>query len=950
MQDKIVIKGAREHNLKNIDLEIPKNKLVVISGISGSGKSSLAFDTLYAEGQRRYVESLSAYARQFLGLMEKPDVDQIEGLSPAISIDQKSASKNPRSTVGTITEIYDYMRLLWARIGKPHCPVDGQEINTQTPQGIVDQIEKIKGENGKTQILILAPIVKGRKGIYEDVFEDLKKKGFVRVRIDKKVYEIDEIPALDRYKIHDIEAVIDRLELPADKQRLVESVETALKLGGGLLIASIVDKAEDRMFSEKFACPDHDVSLPELEPRTFSFNSPRGACQSCQGIGFRLTVDPDLVIPNKKLSITEGALIPWQRLLAHDTWTSRRLEALAEHLKFSLSTPIKDLSREAIKIILYGSDTEVFNVTGRNRFGRQISFETTFEGVVPELSRRYKETESEWTRREIQKYMREEVCDSCGGSRLTKEAEFVKIVGKSIVDIATASIDDAKRWFDTLVLTDKEKQISKQVLKEIKTRLNFLTDVGLDYLSINRTSATLAGGEAQRIRLASQVGSGLSGVLYCLDEPSIGLHQKDNLKLINTLKNLKELGNSVIVVEHDKETIESSDWIIDIGPGAGEEGGYVVFSGTPQEMKKDGSSPTGLYLSGKKTVRKASNLRNGNGKFLNILGANEHNLKNIDVQIPLGKFVCITGVSGSGKSTLVEDILHKALASYFYKAKEKAGRFKKITGIEFIDKIVDIDQSPIGRTPRSNPATYTGAFSYIRELFSKTSGARIRGYKPGRFSFNVKGGRCEACQGDGSVKIEMQFLPDVYVTCEVCEGKRYNREALEITFKGKTIAEVLNMTITEALKFFANVPNVGSKLVTLEDVGLGYMKLGQSATTLSGGEAQRVKLATELSRRSTGKTLYILDEPTTGLHFADIENLLNVLHKLVDNGNTVLVIEHNLDVIKTADWIIDLGPDGGNAGGQLIATGTPENLALNNKSYTGHYLGQILQQEASINT
>ena len=950
MQDKIVIKGAREHNLKNIDLEIPKNKLVVISGISGSGKSSLAFDTLYAEGQRRYVESLSAYARQFLGLMEKPDVDQIEGLSPAISIDQKSASKNPRSTVGTITEIYDYMRLLWARIGKPHCPVDGKEINTQTSQEIVDQIEKIRKGKTRTKILILAPIVKGRKGIYEDVFEDLKKKGFVRVRVDKKVYEIDEAPTLDRYKIHDIEVVVDRVELPMDKQRLTESVETSLKLGDGLLIVNILDKAEDKIFSEKFACPEHDVSLPELEPRTFSFNSPRGACQTCQGIGFRLTVDPDLVIPNKKLSITEGALLPWQRLLAHDTWTSRRLEALAEHLKFSLSTPVKDMPREALRITLYGSDTEVFNVTGRNRFGRQISFETTFEGVLPELSRRYKETDSEWTRREIQKYMREEICDSCRGSRLAKEAEFVKISNKSIVDIANSSINDAKKWFDALALNEKEKQISKQVLKEIKARLNFLTDVGLDYLTLNRTSATLAGGEAQRIRLASQVGSGLSGVLYCLDEPSIGLHQKDNLKLINTLKNLKELGNSVIVVEHDKETIESSDWIIDVGPGAGEEGGYVVFAGTPAEMKKEGSSPTGLYLSGKKIVRKVSNLRSGNGKFLSILGANEHNLKNIDVQIPLGEFVCVTGVSGSGKSTLIEDVLHKALASYFYKVKEKAGRFKKITGIEFIDKVVDIDQSPIGRTPRSNPATYTGAFSYIRELFSKTPGARIRGYNPGRFSFNVKGGRCEACQGDGAVKIEMQFLPDVYVTCEVCEGKRYNREALEITFKGKTIAQVLNMTISEALRFFANVPSINSKLATLEDVGLGYMKLGQSATTLSGGEAQRVKLATELSRRSTGKTFYILDEPTTGLHFADIENLLGVLHRLVDNGNTVVVIEHNLDVIKTADWIIDLGPDGGDAGGHLVASGTPENLAKNKKSYTGYYLGQILHQETIVNT
>ncbi|MEX0621656.1 MAG: excinuclease ABC subunit UvrA [Candidatus Woykebacteria bacterium] len=941
MQDKIIIKGAREHNLKNISLEIPKNKLVVITGISGSGKSSLAFDTLYAEGQRRYVESLSAYARQFLGLMEKPDVDQIEGLSPAISIDQKSASKNPRSTVGTITEIYDYMRLLWARIGTPHCPVDGKKIEAQSPQEIVDQIMKIGGKKG-LKVVILAPVIKGRKGIYEEIFSDLRKKGFVRVRVDGRVFEIGEVPSLDRYKIHDIEVVVDRIELPVDRQRLTESVETALRLGDGVVVVSGPTLKKDRTFSEKYSCPDHEVTLPELEPRTFSFNSPRGACESCQGIGTKLTVDPDLVIPNRKLSITEGAIIPWQRLLAHDTWTSRRLEALADHLGFSLSSPLGKLPETTLKVILYGSSSEAFVVSGRNRFGKQISFNTSFEGVIPELMRRYKETDSDWTRREIQKYMREEICGTCLGSRLKKEAQYVSVNGKSIGEISGMSISDVKSWFWSLTLTEKEQQIVKQVLKEIQARLKFLVDVGLDYLAINRTSATLAGGEAQRIRLASQIGSGLSGVLYCLDEPSIGLHQKDNLKLISTLKNLRGLGNSVVVVEHDKETIESSDWLVDIGPAAGEKGGEVIYSGPPAEIVKSKNSLTGEYISGKRQVMRQAKIRSGIGKDLQIIGAMENNLKNINVSIPLGKFVCITGVSGSGKSSLAEDILHKALSNYFYNSKIKPGRFKKITGIEFIDKVVDIDQSPIGRTPRSNPATYTGAFSHVRELFAKTSVARIRGYKSGRFSFNVKGGRCEACQGDGAVKIEMQFLPDVYVTCEVCGGKRYNREALEIFYKDKTIADVLDTTISEALKFFKNIPAIKNKLSTLYDVGLGYMKLGQPATTLSGGEAQRVKLSTELSRKSTGKTLYILDEPTTGLHFADIENLLNVLHRLVDIGNTVVVIEHNLEVIKTADWIIDLGPDGGDSGGQVVASGQPESVARNEKSYTGGYLKKLL--------
>ena len=948
MTDKIVIRGAREHNLKNINLEIPKNKLVVITGVSGSGKSSLAFDTLYAEGQRRYVESLSAYARQFLGLMEKPDVDQIEGLSPAISIDQKSASKNPRSTVGTITEIYDYMRLLWARIGHPHCPVDGKEIKAQTPQEIVDQILKLGEKGKKPKLLILAPIIKGRKGIYEEVFEDLRKRGFVRVRVDGKVYEINEAPSLSRYKIHDIDVVIDRVELPTDKQRITESIETALKLGEGVVYIHDAGLKVDKIYSENFSCPDHDVTLPELEPRTFSFNSPAGACQDCQGIGFKLTVDPDLVIPNKNLSITEGAILPWQRLLAHNTWTTRRLEALALHLGFSLKTAIKTLPKEILEVILYGSEEDVFSVSGRNRFGKQISFHTSFEGVVPELLRRYKETESDWTRREIQKYMREEVCEVCRGSRLKKGAKYVKLADKSITEIAEMSISKARGWFENLKLSDREKYIGRQVLKEIAARLKFLSAVGLDYLTINRTSATLAGGEAQRIRLASQIGSGLSGVLYILDEPSIGLHQKDNLKLINTLKDLRELGNSVVVVEHDKETIQAADWVVDMGPGAGEAGGEVVSTGKASEIARDKNSLTGQYLSGKKVVMERSSFRNGNGKHLKIIGAREHNLKNITVNIPLGEFVCVTGVSGSGKSTLMEDILHKALANHFYRTKGKPGKFDKIEGLDYIDKIVDIDQSPIGRTPRSNPATYTSAFSYIRELFAKTPQAKIRGYQAGRFSFNVKGGRCEACQGDGSVKIEMQFLPDVYVTCEVCSGKRYNREALEVTYKGKNIAQVLDMTIGEALKFFENIPAIKNKLSTLSGVGLGYMKLGQAATTLSGGEAQRVKLATELSKRSTGKTFYILDEPTTGLHFADIENLLLVLHRLVDMGNTVVVIEHNLEVIKTADWIIDLGPEGGDRGGEIVSIGNPVQIIKSKESQTGSYLKRLLSVTKTI--
>lgn len=939
--EKLTIRGASEHNLKNINLELPKNSLVVITGISGSGKSSLAFDTIYAEGQRRYVESLSAYARQFLGLMEKPDVDQIDGLSPAISIDQKTVSKNPRSTVGTITEIYDYMRLLWARIGIPHCPVDGREIVAQTVQEIVDQIEEAikKSKDPKEIYFILAPIVKGRKGIYEDVFRELKKQGLVRVRVDGQVYEIEEAPALDRYKIHNIEAVIDRVVSGVDRQRLTETVETALRFGEGMVILG-GENFDDRIYSEKFACPEHGLSLPEIEPRTFSFNSPHGACPNCDGLGIKLSVDPYLVIPNKNLAISEGAIHPWSRMMSHDTWSTRRIEALAEHLNFSLSTPLKDLNEGVLETILYGNDSETFKVSGRNRYGRTISFATNFEGVIPELMRRYRETESDWVKKEIEKYMREEVCEVCGGARIKKEALFITIKGKSIVDIANLSISETSAWFSSLDLTEKEAQIAKQVLKEINNRLKFLLDVGLGYLTINRGSASLAGGEAQRIRLASQIGSGLSGVLYVLDEPTIGLHPQDNDKLIKTLLKLKELGNTVIVVEHDKEVILSADYLVDIGPGAGEHGGHVIAEGTPKEVSADKESITGQFISGKKRV--GANLskfkRVENKNKLVIRGAREHNLKNIDVEIPLGKFVCVTGVSGSGKSTLVEDILKKALSATFYQSKERPGEFDSLEGVENIDKVIDIDQSPIGRTPRSNPATYTGAFTNIREIFASTPDAKARGYSAGRFSFNVKGGRCETCQGDGLIKIEMQFLPDVYITCETCEGKRYNREALEITFKGKNIAEVLEMTVEEASEFFDKIPSIKSKIGTLNDVGLGYMRLGQPATTLSGGEAQRVKLATELSRRSSGKTLYILDEPTTGLHFADIENLLTVLHRLVELGNTVLVIEHNLDVIKTADYIIDLGPSGGEKGGKVVASGTVDQVIRDKNSSTGKYL------------
>lgn len=941
MKDKIIIRGASEHNLKNIDLEIPKNSLVVFTGISGSGKSSLAFDTIYAEGQRRYVESLSAYARQFLGLMEKPDVDQIEGLSPAISIDQKTASKNPRSTVGTITEVYDYMRLLWARAGVPHCSIDGKAIKAQTVQEIVDQIQNEIKESKKEKLhFILAPIIKSRKGIYEEVFRDLKKKGFARVRVDKKIYELDETPSLDRYKIHDIEVVIDRLANLVDDQRVTESVETALRFGEGLVTLAN-ESGFDKTFSEKFACPEHGLSLPELEPRTFSFNSPQGACQTCGGLGVKLTVDQDLVIPNKNLSITEGAIHPWSRMISHDSWSSRRLDALAGHLNFSLSSPIKDLSKEVLDIILNGSTAETFRVSGRNRFGRSITFDTSFEGVVSELLRRHRESESDWVRREIEKYMREEVCDACMGNRLRSDVLYITVANKSIVEVANYPVSTAANWFAKLSLNSRDQLIAQQILKEINSRLRFLMDVGLNYLTINRASATLSGGEAQRIRLASQIGSGLSGVLYVLDEPTIGLHPKDNDKLIKTLLDLRDLGNTVIVVEHDREVMLAADYLVDIGPGAGEHGGRIIARGTPLEVIADPNSLTGQYLANKRKIGEIKTKRVVNENVLKIVGASQHNLKNIDVEIPLSKFVAVTGVSGSGKSTLVEDILKKALSAKFYRSKEKPGFHKEIIGTEHIDKVIDIDQSPIGRTPRSNPATYTGAFTNIRELFSLTVDAKARGYSAGRFSFNVKGGRCETCEGDGVIKIEMQFLPDVYVTCETCLGKRYNREALEIYYKGKNIADILEMTIAEATEFFDKIPSINAKFKTLLEVGLGYMRLGQAATTLSGGEAQRIKLAAELSKRSSGKTLYILDEPTTGLHFADIDNLLSVLHRLVEIGNTVLIIEHNLDVIKTADYVIDLGPEGGEKGGYLVAEGSVKEIVGNKKSTTGEYLAKM---------
>ena len=1007
--DQIAIKGARQHNLKNIDLTIPRDRLVVITGLSGSGKSSLAFDTIYAEGQRRYVESLSSYARQFLGQMDKPDVDYISGLSPAISIDQKGASHNPRSTVGTVTEIYDYLRLLYARVGRPHCPKCGRPIQQQTAEQIVDAVLELPPSS---RIMLLAPLVSGRKGEYHQVFEDVRKAGFVRVRVDGTIHDVNDEIKLDRYKMHTIEVVVDRLVVPdaddgrqttdddptsdgrssvvgrrssADTSRIADSVEQALKLGGGTMIVSVVG-GEERVYSEHFACAFCHVSLGEIAPRSFSFNSPHGACPDCTGLGHRLEIDPELVIPNKALSIAQGAIVPWGRAGVNgNAWYRGIVDALAREHGFSTRQPVRELSERDLNLVLYGSGNDRVSVRHENkRSGRVHEFRVRYEGVVPNLERRYKETDSEYIRTDIERYMATRPCPTCKGARLKPESLSVTVIGRPINEVTHFSIATAlhfftaleerrpfveprqvrlrsarsngsngkvaqRRWPDELklVLTDREYAIGRQILKEIRARLGFLVDVGLDYLTLDRAAGSLSGGEAQRIRLATQIGSGLMGVLYILDEPSIGLHQRDNARLIRTLKRLRDIGNTLIVVEHDEETIRSADHIIDMGPGAGEHGGHVVVAGDLAQIVACPDSLTGHYLSGAKSIPVPSRRQQDTHKAIRIRGARENNLKGIDVTIPLGAFVCVTGVSGSGKSSLITEVLYKALAQSLHKARDRAGAHDGIEGLEQLDKVIDIDQSPIGRTPRSNPATYTGLFTPIRELFAQVPDARVRGYLPGRFSFNVKGGRCEACEGDGILKIEMQFLPDVYVTCEVCKGRRYNRETLEVRYKGKNICEVLNMTVAEALSFFEAIPAIKAKLQTLFDVGLGYIRLGQPATTLSGGEAQRVKLAAELSRRATGRTIYMLDEPTTGLHFEDTGKLLNVLTRLADAGNTVVVIEHNLDVIKTADWLIDLGPEGGDAGGEVVGVGTPEQLAENPRSYTGQFLRNVLAQRSA---
>ncbi len=1049
-QDKILVRGAREHNLKNIDVIIPRDRLVVITGLSGSGKSSLAFDTIFAEGQRRYVESLSSYARQFLGQMDKPDVDHIDGLSPAISIDQKSTSHNPRSTVGTVTEIWDYMRLLFARVGHPHCPNCGREVSRQSVEQIVDAVTSLPDG---TRLMLLAPLVRQRKGEYKSVFEDMRRAGYVRVRVDGEIRDLSESIELDKYKQHTIEVVVDRLvirhpkredaegadghapvdglrlglvaERPAayvaesadaqpgdpessQRARVADSVETTLKLGGGIILVSIIG-GEERLYSEHFACPYDGTSLEEIEPRSFSFNNPKGACPACTGLGTKLEIDEELVVTNPDLSISEGAILPWSRFASVSQWYSTILEAVARHFNFSLDTPWKDLADEARAIVLRGSPDEV-TFSYRNRQGTRRQHSTAFEGVIPNLERRYKEA-SETGRQEIEQYMSARPCPVCHGARLKPESLGVTVGNRNIVAIGRLPILGALGYFDALTadaasdttaaangngatvdatsplagegrggdeavstpgkngtsskngkiipfplsasvssvvdapivpLTERERIIARQILKEIRARLGFLVDVGLDYLSLYRSAATLSGGEAQRIRLATQIGSSLMGVLYILDEPSIGLHQRDNARLIRTLLHLRDLGNTLLVVEHDEDTMHAADHIIDIGPGAGEHGGYIVAEGTPAAIAANSASLTGQYLSGARRIPMPERRRAGNGLRLIIRGARENNLKGIDVAIPLGEFVAVTGVSGSGKSSLVNEVLYKALAQKLNRARPRPGDYDAIEGIDALDKVIDIDQSPIGRTPRSNPATYTGAFTPIREIFAQVPEARLRGYTPGRFSFNVKGGRCETCKGEGILTIEMNFLPDVYVPCETCKGKRYNREALEIHYKGKSIADVLDMTVAEGLRFFENVPSIANKLSTLNAVGLGYIRLGQPATTLSGGEAQRIKLASELSRRATGRTLYILDEPTTGLHFADVERLLQVLQRLVDAGNTVVVIEHNLDVIKSADWIIDLGPEGGDRGGEVIAEGTPEEIARLPQSYTGQFLARTL--------
>ncbi len=943
--DHLIVRGAREHNLKNVSIELPRNSLVVFTGLSGSGKSSLAFDTIFAEGQRRYVESLSAYARQFLGQMDKPDVDFIEGLSPAVSIDQKSTNRNPRSTVGTITEVYDYLRLLFARAGRPHCPKCGKAIKKQTPQNIVDQI--LEMDEG-TKFLVLAPVVRARKGEFLDLFKDFTTQGYSRVRVDGTVYPIAEVPKLKKQEKHTIDVVVDRLTVSTEsKTRLTDSIETALKLASGLVVLDFVDakagsKDKERTYSEHMACHDCGLSFEELEPRSFSFNSPFGACPECTGIGTRLEVDEELVIPDEDLSISEGAIAPWSSGQSSE-YFQRILEGLAGELKFSLDNPWKKLSVKAKEAILHGWDYEV-HVKYKNRYGRVRNYSTGFEGVVSFVERKHAETDSDFSREKYAAYMRETPCPACKGTRLKPEVLAVTIGGKSIAAICELSIGECAEFLKKISLNSREKQIADRVLKEVHTRLGFLLDVGLDYLSLDRPAGTLSGGEAQRIRLATQIGSGLVGVLYVLDEPSIGLHQRDNRRLIETLTRLRDLGNTLIVVEHDEDTIRTADWIVDIGPGAGEHGGHVVSSGDYQALISAKNSITGDYLSGRTKIEIPKERRKLDPKrSLVVKGAKENNLQGIDVSFPLGAFVAVSGVSGSGKSTLVNDILYSVLANKLNGARIVPGRHKTVTGLEHLDKVVHVDQSPIGRTPRSNPATYTGVFDKVRALFAETTEAKIRGYQQGRFSFNVKGGRCENCAGDGTITIEMNFLPDVYVPCEVCHGARYNRETLEVHYKGKTIAEVLNMPIEEAHGFFESVPAIARYLKTLNDVGLGYVRLGQSAPTLSGGEAQRVKLATELQRRSTGRTIYVLDEPTTGLHFEDVRKLLIVLNRLVDTGNTVIVIEHNLDVIKSADWIIDMGPEGGSGGGYVVAEGTPEAVSVNPKSYTGSFLAQTLK-------
>lgn len=968
-QTNLRVVGAREHNLKNITVEIPRDKFVVITGLSGSGKSSLAFDTIFAEGQRRYVESLSAYARQFLGQMDKPNVDYIEGLSPAVSIDQKGASHNPRSTVGTVTEIYDYLRLLYARAGIPHCPECGQAVSKQSAQEIVDAIERLPD---RSRLLLLAPVIRGRKGTHQAVIEEIRKAGFVRVRVDGTTYELDDETSIemDRYKIHNIEAIVDRLIIhhtknPEDtrvfRSRLTDSVETALKFGEGYLTVQVIDNksktadqkptTSDLHFSEHLACPEHGSVLPEIEPRTFSFNTPHGACPNCQGLGGKLEIDPDLLIPDRDLSLCDGAIVvsEWSGPREEGGYYWQLLEAVSKEFRIKLDIPLKELPPEKLEIVLYGSQGKNVTVNYQNKNGRQATFETAFEGIIPNLQRRYNETSSDYIRMKISEFMSERVCNTCQGQRLRREALAVTIDDVNIVELTKWPVVRTLTWVEKLAvpespLTPRQRVIAERILKEIRERLGFLVDVGLDYLTLQRSAATLSGGEAQRIRLATQIGSRLMGVLYVLDEPSIGLHPRDNARLLRTLKGLRDLGNTILVVEHDDETIRSADWILDLGPGAGEHGGRVVAEGLVETILAHPESLTGAYLSGRKCVPIPKKRRTGNGKHLTIVGACENNLKNLNVTIPLGKLVCITGVSGSGKSTLMIDILYRALARQLHGARSMAGAHEHIEGAELLDKIINIDQSPIGRTPRSNPGTYTSLFDDIRKLFAELPESKMRGYKPGRFSFNVHGGRCEACQGQGQLRIEMQFLPDVYVPCDVCHGARFNRETLQVRFKGKNIAEVLEMTVEEGAEFFSAFTSMMNKLNTLNEVGLGYIRLGQPAPTLSGGEAQRVKLAKELSRRSTGRTIYVLDEPSVGLHAADVHKLIDVLQRLVDSGNSVVIIEHNLDIVKVADWIIDLGPEGGDRGGELVAQGTPEDLAANSNSYTGQFLREVLER------